>query len=166
MIAIHLTKRNIAIVSDEDENLNDHKWSTVAAANHKIPYAGCQMTRPDGRRQMVLMHRLIMQRVLGRPLVEGELVDHIDGNGLNNLRSNLRLATRAQNVQNRKINSNSESGYKGVTRNKQTDIESWKAHIFVNGKQKFIGSYPTPELAHQAYCEAGRFYFGEFFNPG
>ena len=98
-----------------------------------------------------LLHRVIMG-------VEDRwsLVDHINGNPLDNRRENLRVCSQQENSCNRGKNSNNKSGYKGVSWNKQ--CEKWRAAI--NGKH--IGIFDTPEEAHQAYCEAARELHNEF----
>lgn len=103
-----------------------------------------------------------MGRVLGRKLERYEYVDHIDCNGLNNTRDNLRIASPMQNNANAKRQKNNTSGYKGVkaSRNK------WEARITFKKKTIFLGLFNTPEEAHKAYCEAAEKYFGVFMNAG
>jgi hypothetical protein len=87
-------------------------------------------------------------------------VDHIDGNGLNNQRSNLRCATRSQNQHNRGKYSNNTSGFKGVTWMKTTG--QWKASIKLNNKQFCLGSYKEPSEAYAAYCAGAEALHGNF----
>lgn len=101
-------------------------------------------------RTHIAMHRLIM----GNP--RGKFVDHIDGNQLNNQRSNLRLCTNSQNLRNQKINSRNTSGYKGVTFRK--DRNKFRAIIL----DRFIGYYDTAIDAAKAYNQAAIKEFGEF----
>lgn len=92
------------------------------------------------------------------------MVDHIDGDPLNNTRSNLRHADKSQNGANRKvIQSNNTSGYKGITRRKNR----WLAQIGVHGKKMHLGSFLTREEAAEAYNAAAQKYFGEYarLNP-
>lgn len=87
-----------------------------------------------------------------------EEVDHRDGNGLNNRRSNLRLVTKCQNSQNRSPGSGKTT--KGVSYHKNTG--KYSAQIKVAGRKIHLGLYQTPELAQQAYNQAAQQHFGEF----
>jgi len=77
-------------------------------------------------------------------------IDHIDRNGLNNKIENLRLVTNSQNQQNRKINDNNRSGFKGVW----AKCGKWQAKIQSSGVRYHLGVFSTPEDAHIAYCNA------------
>lgn len=112
----------------------------------------------------VSIHRLIMERMLGRALVSGELVDHINNNGLDNRRCNIRLATRSQNGANSRVNTTSISGYKGVSWYKRDG--NWTAAIRVNGVKMHLGYFDSPEDAHESYITAANKYFGKFANDG
>jgi hypothetical protein len=102
------------------------------------------------------MHRVIIGAKLG------ELVDHVDGNGINNTRQNLRKATNSQNLINRKNLSNT-SGYKGVSYDRgHYRNKPWRAQIKINYKSKTLGYFSTPEEAADAYKVASINYFGEF----
>jgi hypothetical protein len=87
-------------------------------------------------------------------------VDHIDGNRLNNQRSNLRLATSSQNKINRGPRSDNKSGYKGVSWHKQRN--KWTARIMVNGFYKHLGLFDEIENAVEAYNQAATKYYGSF----
>ena len=96
------------------------------------------------------MHGFILG-VKGRKLIP----DHINGDGLNNMKRNLRPATIKENGRNRKKSKNSSSEYKGV-------IVSITARICVEGKFIFLGSFKTQKEAAIAYNQAALKYFGEF----
>jgi hypothetical protein len=98
------------------------------------------------------MHRLILDH-------HAEHTDHKDGNGLNNQKSNIRPATRAQNGQNRKLQIHS-APFKGVHHFKA--LGGWTASIRVNKKKKHLGYFDSPELAARAYDAAALKHFGEF----
>lgn len=102
----------------------------------------------------ILMHREIMEAPSG---VE---VDHVDRDGLNNRRDNLRLATRSQNCVNRGLAKNNTSGFVGIVWHKQSS--KWNARIKVDGVRRSLGYYHTKEEASAAYKSARRVLFGEF----
>tara|TARA_Y100000310_G_scaffold11717_1_gene12216 strand:- start:528 stop:1454 length:927 start_codon:yes stop_codon:yes gene_type:complete len=118
------------------------------------------------------LHRLIMSRILGRELKRGEQVDHINHNGLDNRRSNLRIATSAENHANTKKQSGPcSSQYKGVCYDKSRN--QWMAYIgSAKGnsivKRTYLGRWEhTPEneiLAAEAYDRAAKKYYGEYAN--
>lgn len=86
------------------------------------------------------------------------LVDHVDGDKLNNKLSNLRPATKAQNAMNAKVRRDNISGYKGVFKAGLV----WRAAIYVEGKAVSLGRFPTPAEAGAAYERAAREFFGDF----
>jgi hypothetical protein len=95
-----------------------------------------------------------------------KLVDHIDGDGLNNRRSNLRAATTRQNQANKRLPENNTSGFKGVREAKwATGPKRWRATIFVDGKHNHLGYFFSPEEAAVAYDYAAERVWGEFANP-
>lgn len=100
------------------------------------------------------MHRLIIGAR------EGEYVDHINGNGLDNRRSNLRIATAMTNQQNRKLQKNNKSGYKGVSWDNTN--RAWICQIRVNKRSKFLGYFKDAQEAGKAYDVAAEKYFGKF----
>lgn len=87
-------------------------------------------------------------------------IDHIDMDTKNNRISNLREVTKSQNQWGKSIQKNNTSGYKGVCYNKRN--QSWQAGIKINGKNKALGQYKTPEAAHAAYCKASAELRGEY----
>jgi len=100
----------------------------------------------------VLLHRFIMNAQ------KGIIVDHINGNTLDNRKCNLRLCNISQNNCNRKISSHNTSGYKGV----YLHNKKWVARIVINYKNYFLGVFDTPEKAYTAYCKAAKELHGEF----
>ena len=100
------------------------------------------------------MHRAI----LNAP--KGLLVDHIDGNGLNNRKSNLRLCTFAQNAHNSRPRRNSSSRYKGVCWHKLK--KKWTVSIYKGGKRTYLGYYDDEIEAALAYDRKAEELFGEF----
>ena len=139
-------------VDDADfEHLNQWKWY-VSAEKHTA-YARRQK-RANGLRKDVSMHR----EILLPP--KNITVDHIDGNGLNNQRSNLRLATNSENQRNRAIQSNNTSGYIGVFWRKRESM--WIAVIESCGKKHHIILSHDPIIAAKARDAAAIKYHGEF----
>ena len=108
----------------------------------------------------VYLHRLILSDMLGRRLVRGEEVDHINGDRLDCRRENLRLATKAQNCQNSIKRTVGTSKYKGVCWHK--GVEKWQVSIRINGELKYLGIYEDEEFAARVYDCAAHKYFGEF----
>ena len=87
-------------------------------------------------------------------------IDHVDGDRKNNCFSNLRLASRSQNISNSKKSVNNTSGYKGVCFSKRDG--KFVAQIKCNKKRYHLGYYNNPEEAHTAYCEAAKKFFGDY----
>lgn len=139
---------------DDYERLSPYSWHVHRTPYRDLKYARMGIPLPGRRTKTVQMHRLIMG-VDGSPT---PFVDHIDGNGLNNQKSNLRFATLGQNQANRRKNINSRSRYKGVT----TQNGRWRARIAAHGRNYFIGVFPTEVDAASAYNAAARSLHGDF----
>lgn len=147
---IFLTQNQEALVDDEDyERVSQHKWYAGKIRNTYYAMHGIQ--KPDGHWTTEYMHNLIT----GYPQT-----DHKNGNGLDNQKKNLRLASDADNQHNYRLPRNNTSGYKGVNWDKRDN--KWRARITVNGKQRTIGRYDDIIEAARAYDEAARNHFGEF----
>ena len=105
-------------------------------------------------------HRIIWEWCHGVCLTSDDEIDHIDGDRGNNRIENLRKATRAQNQWNAKVRKDNTSGFKGVSWHKKQ--QAWTANISINGKVKFLGTFRTPEEAHDAYAAKAKELRGEF----
>lgn len=151
----------VAIVDDCDADLAELRWRVQLHSKNRVRYVlrlNCELGVTE------FIHRVILEDMLERPLKEGEFVDHINGDGLDNRRCNLRLANHAQNIANqRKQQRVTSSQYKGVTKMKN---EKWKAQIRANNKLIYLGYFDTEHEAHLAYVKASRELFGEFANGG
>lgn len=145
---IKLSQNKVAMVSDRlFDFLSLWKWSADKSSNGSRWYA---IRRENGKK--IYMHRIIVA-ALGE-----EIVDHLDGDGLNNLDENLRVCTNAQNSYNSVKHSNNTSGYKGVFRHGK----GWRARIKVNGVCINLGTFKTREEAAVAYDNSAIYYFGKF----
>ncbi len=151
MREIELTQGKVALVDDEDyAELSKHKWH--AAKIGKRWYASRNVGKRPYRRQ-VYMHR----QILNPP--PGFECDHINGNGLDNRRCNLRVCTHSQNLQNQRIGGGA-SEFKGVHWYKRDKI--WHAQIKHSGKRHHLGVFTDETDAARAYDTAAREHFGNF----
>jgi hypothetical protein len=109
-------------------------------------------------RKRYLAHRLAWFFVYGE-WPRGR-IDHINGNGRDNRIENLRLATGSQNIANSKRSVANTSGFKGVSLDKRRG--TWNAYIVKDYKRTYLGGFPTPQDAHEAYKRAAVELHGEF----
>lgn len=165
-IEIPLTQGQVTVVSLVDADLAQHKWCAAFCpqyANGGGYWAVRANYNPDTKTtRHTCLHRVILSRMLSRPLKRNEHVDHINMDTLDNCRSNLRLATNSQNCMNRRKRSDNTSGFKGVA----PHGKKWRAYINKDGKRTNIGTFATPELAFAARCTAAKILHGEFANLG
>lgn len=142
MIEIPLTRGAVALVDDEDADMIlQYNWILLHGVGHSTKYAvrsGCAG---------FMMHRFLMSPP------PGMVVDHIDHNGLNNQRANLRVVTYSQNTHHRR---NPAKGYtwEGARR-------KWKAAIVVDGKSIYLGRFDTEQEAASAYERIRSEIFGD-----
>lgn len=158
MIISFEIKGHECLIDHDDVDLLTVGWTV--AKSHGNFYARKYSTDRNKR----FIHRRIMGAILGRELEAGEIVDHIDRNGLNNTRSNLRLATQTQNLANAKVRKHNKLGVKGVFWDKWKN--KYKAKITVNKKVIQLGRFNTVEEAHAAYVAAAIKYYGDFASGG
>lgn len=147
----HLTGLQYKIACN---NNNQLKPGDMAGCIKKDGYGQIQINN-----KRYLTHRIVYYLSTGVDPMEYE-VDHIDQNPSNNCITNLRLATRSNNMNNTSKRSDNKSGIKGVTWNKQ--INKWRAQIRINGKYKYLGYFTNIDDAAAAYATAAKKYHGEF----
>lgn len=150
IVEIPLTRGYVAIIDAIDVDLIRFKWFAIHSTD-ELFYAGRNIIKPSGKRGILFLHHVILERLTGKPIQEGEYADHIDLNSMNNTRANLRVVSNSLNQHNRRRQSNNTSGYKGVSFHKKT--QKWTARIGINGEIINIGIYETPEEAYLAYCK-------------
>ena len=154
MKKIPLTQGKFALVDDADyEWLSKWKW-----CYHSRGYAARGQYNPVTKKiTQIFMHRLIMN-----PL-KSMIIDHVNHNGLDNRRCNLRICTREQNAYNSRSHKNSASQYKGVHWGKLT--QNWRAEITCKGKRIHLGVYTNEKDAARAYDNKAIELFGVFAKP-
>jgi len=152
---IPLTHGKYAIVDTDDYDwLSKYKWYVVKGGNTFYAVRG-QWSKTQKRRLTISMHRIIID------VPEGMFVDHINHNGLDNRKANLRLATPADNARYARYPKiNTSSKYRGVWYIKQR--KKWRATIVVNRKRKHLGYFKHEIDAARAYDQAAKLYYGDF----
>jgi hypothetical protein len=145
---IPLPRGSVSMIDSEDARLVlQYRWSSN----------GKRVARAVKKNEewfTLWLHRVLLDAP------DGVLVDHKNGNGLDNRRSNLRLASHAQNQFNAKKSTGFSSSYKGV--NWLHKLGKWGAKITVNYRQIHLGCFTSEIEAGRAYDDAARRYFGQY----
>lgn len=149
---INLTQGYQAIVDNVDSDLAHLNWCAHYSKFTDSYYAD---SRHSGK-----LHVVIMERLIGRKLISGELVDHYNGDTLDNRRDNLRIATSSQNKANMNKPKTNTSGYKGVSWHKP--LNKWRVQIKVMGVSMHIGYFNDVRDAANAYNDKAYELFGEY----
>jgi hypothetical protein len=151
---IPLTKGFVALVDDGDfQWVSQYNWHVKADPRYpRLFYARRDFHDHFGKTRCQFLHRLIMKAP------PGLVVDHINGDGLDNRRENLRLCTVGENARNRRKHRNNTSGFTGVYKQGSRYI----SRIRVGGKLLHVGSFLCPEDAARARDKAALEHFGEF----
>ncbi len=150
MKQIKLSQGKFALVDDGDYSFLS-QWKWCAKEGNNTFYA----VRTDcitGR--IIRMHRVLLD------VPNGIYADHVDMNGLNNQRLNIRLCTKSQNNCNRGTQSNNTSGYKGVNWHKKSKL--FQVNIAYKNKQIYLGCYKSKHEAAKAYNKKALELHGEF----
>jgi hypothetical protein len=141
-----------ALVDDSDFcRLNQYKWHMLKVRNSNYV---SRKNKINGIWVNVFMHR----EILSPP--KGVMIDHVDGNGLNNQKKNMRLCSHSQNMQNRRKHKLTYSKYKGVVWNKK--LNKWQSRILHENKRIHIGTFQNEIDAAKAYDKKSKELCGEF----
>jgi hypothetical protein len=146
---IELSHGKFALVDDDDfERINQNKWKF-----NNRGYA-VRLTHQNKKWKTHSMHRVILNAE------DGQIVDHKNGDRLDNRKENLRIASPSQNCWNSKLCINNTSGYKGVSLEKKTG--KWNARIHINNKKIHLGAFENKHDAARMYNFWAIDLFGEF----
>lgn len=144
---------NYTIIDKEDyEKVKDYCW--YERPDHYVLAPFTKNKRKKGYSIHARLHRLIMNAP------KNKMVDHINGNPLDNRKCNLRICTSAQNSRNAKMNCNNTSGYKGIYWVEK--LHKWRAEIKINYVKKNLGVFSEITDAIDARKKAEIKYFGEY----
>lgn len=161
---IGYTSKGEEFIFDKEDydKIKDYCWCIRHSANKHIDGTVdkddlkviTNIRNNDGSRKSLLLHQLILETD------DNHIPDHINGNGLDNRKSNLRIATMSQNAMNKKLAYNNTSNVTGVDYVKR--FNKWRARIRIDGVVHYLGYYVNKKDAIKARKEAENKYFGEF----
>ncbi len=152
---IPLTQGKFALVDAEDfAAVSLWSWCAIKGRKGVSWYAHANTEKAGGGRRYVKMHRYVLQPLAGLE------IDHVDGDGLNNRRSNLRISTRQENSRNVPRHRDGSSRFKGVSWYRRDSC--WRSCITVNDRQIHLGYFQDEAEAAAAYDAAAVRLFGEF----
>jgi len=148
--------------AEDEDKINAHTWCVKNVQKQRCFYVYTNVPHPDGgitrtgrrRRTTLKMHRLVVDTP------KGMSTDHINGDGLDNRKQNLRICTHAENQRNRGPQKNNKSGFKGVYW--QKNRKTWYARIQHNKKLLYLGCFKDKKEAAKAYDRKAIELHGEF----
>jgi len=156
LVTLELSQGGKALVDEEDySRVARYKWRRINKGG--LRYAVHSFRRGPEETKNIYLHRMLLQLPAGRERLE---VDHINGNGLDNRKANLRICSRSENMMNQRPRHGLSSSYKGVWWHKRA--EKWYSGIMVGKKNFHIGCFIEEEEAARAYNVAAQEHFGDF----
>lgn len=154
MKEIPLTQGKFAIVDDEDFHfLSNFKWCAVLSNGN---FYALRRIKRSGKWTTIKMHTVLMKTPAGL------VVDHVNGNSLDNRRVNMRLCSASDNNRNKKNAPGATSKYRGV--HWANAAKKWKASISINNRCHYLGIYASEIDAARAYDAAAYKHYGNFSN--
>lgn len=150
-LKIPLTQGKFTLVDKQDfESVSKHKWCFSKTTG----YALRALPRVHGKKKHEYLHRVICKAP------EGYHIDHKNCDRLDNRRSNLRFASKADNQRNKPRQKNNTSGFKGVSWHSHNKM--WVAKLHINRKRVHLGYFKDPAEASKAYEVGAQKHFGQF----
>lgn len=154
MVSVPLSNGGAALIDDEDVHVVlAHSWCRIDSRRGRQSYAKATINS-----RTAMMHRLVMG------VTDSCMqIDHVNGNGLDNRRGNLRVADNSTNQANIPKLGVRSSRFKGVTWH--ASACRWQAQLKVRGRNLYLGLFASEEDAARAYDAAALEHFGEFARP-
>lgn len=147
--------QTVPVKGAPDAKVDDVDFERVSARNWYAVSRDGLVYAESAQSPQIMMHRFILGAPSG-----GVVIDHINGDPLDNRRSNLRICSQRDNARNCRRGKNNKSGFKGVSW--KADIGKWRARIMVDRKEISLGAFNSAEEAAKAYDAAAVQYFGQF----
>jgi hypothetical protein len=163
-----LTRKRLSELLHYDPLSGEFRWRRRVSRTVFVDDIAGYVDKINGYRYIAVEYRRYPAHQLAWLYMTGEwcrpIVDHRDTDRANNRWDNLRRATKSANAANRVRHRNNSTGFKGVSFNRKSG--TWRAQICKDGRSRWLGTFPTPQAAHEAYVAAARRLFGEFARAG